>query len=62
GDTTTEQARTGAELLVRGLHLNLGDAGHPGHGEVSALNRFIRQVLPAEEVDLLVAEIGYNYA
>ncbi|MFO8007482.1 MAG: family 20 glycosylhydrolase [Candidatus Brocadiia bacterium] len=59
---TTEEARAEAELPVRGLHLNLGDAGHPGHGDVTALTRFIGDVLPAEGVNLLVAEIGYNYA
>jgi hypothetical protein len=44
-------------LPVRGLHV-LGAS----HNDVELYERFIREVLPAEGVNVLVWEIGYDYA
>jgi Glycosyl hydrolase family 20, catalytic domain len=44
-------------LAVRGLHLGVG-----GRDGIGRLAQFIREVLPREGVNLLVAEIDYSYA
>lgn len=45
------------ELPVRGLHV-----GVSGRGDVALWEDFIRKALPAEGVNLLVAEVNYSYA
>ncbi len=54
---TTDGEITGDRLPVRGLHLGLG-----GGRSLEPLEAFVRQVLPSEGVNLLVAEVNYNYA
>lgn len=45
------------ELPVRGLHVSVS-----GRGDVNLWEEFVREALPAEGVNLLVAEINYSYA
>jgi hypothetical protein len=44
-------------FAVRGLHLGVG-----GRGGTERLAKFVREVLPKEGVNVLVAEIDYSYA
>ncbi|MCK4375420.1 MAG: family 20 glycosylhydrolase [Candidatus Brocadiae bacterium] len=45
------------ELPVRGLHVSVW-----GSVDVDLCEKFIREALPAEGVNVLVLEVGYNYA
>ncbi len=49
--------RADKKMAVRGLHV-----GVSGRGEPALWEKFVREALPAEGVNLLVAEINYGYA
>ncbi|MCK4283869.1 MAG: family 20 glycosylhydrolase [Candidatus Brocadiae bacterium] len=56
-DRSKDPDTSGAEVPVRGLHVATGR-----RGDAALRDRFIREALPQEGVNLLVVEINYGYA